>query len=73
MGGESRNVNLSLASDDTMLHPSLVVLELDNRMERAKVATPLDAIFACSSSMDHDDDAAAQHFEGELKSNTQRI
>ena len=57
MGGEFPSVNLSLASDDTMLHRSLLVLELDNRMESAKAATALDAIFADSTSMNHDDDA----------------
>ena len=50
MGGESQNVNLSLVADNTMLHRSLEVLDLENHMEPAEAATALNAIFTdCAS------------------------
>ena len=50
MGGESQNVNLSWVADNTVLHRSLEVLDLEYQMEPVEAATGLDAIFKDSAS-----------------------
>ena len=40
MGGESQNAYLSWVADNTMLHRSLKVLDMQNEMEPAEAAWP---------------------------------
>ena len=48
MSGESQNINLLVVVDNTVLHRSVEVLDLENHMELAEAATALDAIFTDS-------------------------
>ena len=69
MVGESQDVNLSLVADNTMLHRSLEVLDLENQMKLAEAATPLDEIFkdSISASMANvDDEQLSNTLKGEF-------